>query len=347
MSRQRVKDYVNDATDGKGIVYQMEHAGFKAKLMEATLLQDNGRKHGLPPGEPLPVIPLACLPKAPSSWVNSAGSYVCPVNTNCGLWFDWTGNESLNTAVLASVKGMNPVTGQKIDDLTLEQYADKCPLHDCELTHGRFCQECGYELPPQNYICAPNTLWWDGFRQPDGLVRQFFFTEDEKKDIASLVIGKENTVPAFGFAFWKPKNPRTPPKREYRSKVMGYTKSANIPMKGAGGSWVSNSSPHLIHTQSISNTAETLYTSTTSSFTRGISTHVENKEVSVGAGAKIQQDLATDSLGLEGWQDKPSGLIRLYFCFEEQFREIVKGGLIDLEEIKNNDGFLKGLPVGG
>jgi hypothetical protein len=57
-------------------------------------------------------------------------------------------------------------------------------------------------------VSYPNTLWWDGFRQPDGSVRQFFFTEDEARDIASLVIGKENTVPAFGFAFYEPVKPR-------------------------------------------------------------------------------------------------------------------------------------------
>jgi hypothetical protein len=75
-----------------------------------------------------------------------------------------------------------------------------------------------------------------------------------------------------------------------------------------------------------------------------ISEH-KSKDVSVGAGAKIQQDLETDNLGLDGWQDKHTAVVRLYFCFEEQFKQIVEnGGVKDLKSNKN--GYLDKLPVG-
>jgi len=53
-------------------------------------------------------------------------------------------NDPLNTAILPSVKGMNPITGQKINTIDLEQYKDKCPIHGCNLSHERYCEECGY-----------------------------------------------------------------------------------------------------------------------------------------------------------------------------------------------------------
>jgi len=347
----------------KGYVHSMMHAGFQARLMKARRLEDTERVHVLPPGQPIPIFPIAALPGAPKEWVREAGTYVCPVDVGWGLWFDWTMNDSLNTAVIPSVKGMNPITGRKLEGLQLEQFADKCPKHGKPFAHGRHCEECGYEWPPQNYVCAPNTLWWDGFRQPDGTVRQFFFTDEDKRDIANLVIGKENTVPAFGFAFYRPKTPRTPPPK--------ITRYSGISGQSVGG-WDSDYETYdsgSIQVQSLyaSNTsadASKSYSSTGLSqkfggMIRGLDPSYKakarkaqtaksvkrSKSVSVGAGAKIHQDLETDSLGLEGWQDKHSAVIRLYFCFEEQFERIVEQG--GVKEFKSDDqGYLKDLPVG-
>ena len=188
-------------------VFQMEQGGCTATLQAAARLRGEG-VFGLPPGDPIQAFPIACLPGAPAGWVREAGSYVIEVDKEHGLWFDWTDNNPYNTAVVPSVKGMNPITRQKIEQLRVEQYHDKCPMHDVAFSHDRFCEKCGYKWPAQNYVAAPNTLWWDGFRQADGTVRQFFFSEDEIRDIASAVIGKENTVPAFGFAFFRPKKQR-------------------------------------------------------------------------------------------------------------------------------------------
>ena len=68
--------------------------------------------------------------------------------------------------------------------------------------------------------------------------------------------------------------------------------------------------------------------------------------LSVGAGAAISQSLAVDTRPLEDYHEKPQALLRIYFCFEDQFKAIVaKGGVKKLEQKKN--GFLQGVPVGG
>lgn len=71
----------------------------------------------------------------------------------------------------------------------------------------------------------------------------------------------------------------------------------------------------------------------------------KSKSVSVGAGAAIRQQLAPCDIGVDGWKDEPQSVIRLYFCFEPQFRKIVgDGGVLDLSG--DDAGFMRGLPVG-
>lgn len=415
MTQQRPDFYAFNVTK-TSVVGIMEHKGFQAALMRAPRLTGSGR-HGLPPGFNCPVWPVDALPGAPEDWVRGPGSYVCPVESDWGLWFSWTMNDHLNTAVLPSVKGMNPVTGEKLEGFTLDQYVEKCPKHKEPFKSGLLCEKCGYRWPPQSYISYPNKLWWDGFRQADGSVRQFFFTEDEERDIASKVIGKKNTVPAFGFAFYE-----TITKREIQRSFL----------RGAGGQCVQASAgidPGFImadcceteapadhkqlmgfldsmegklYSKELSSSMEPLHTTYNNMVVPGnqISCSVEPEEktcgpilekkgkptlhmktrskqlkgsvmrpqslaggqlagtfpnplkqvplvmkaVSVGAGAEIDQELVADTLAVDGWQTKPSGVIRLYFVFEKQFREIVKAGVKDLTGDKK--GYLKDLPVG-
>jgi len=160
---------------------------------------------GIPSGIPIPVLPVDYLKDRPKEWVGGEGSYVVPVDSDWGLWFNFSMNNAQNTAVLVSVKGMNPITGQRMNGYNLEDIKEECPIHKVTFMKGRLCKECGYKWPAQNYISAPNFLWIDGFRQADGTVRQFFFTEEMARSIPELVIGKEDTVPAFGFCFYRRK----------------------------------------------------------------------------------------------------------------------------------------------
>ena len=374
----------------------MKVGRFTAKLMRAERLKGE-HTFGLPPGTPVPVYPVDMLPGCPADWIRAAGSYVCPVSTNWGLWFDWTDNDSLNTAILPSVKGMNPITGQKISGLALEKYVEKCPKHNKPFKGDeRFCEECGYKWPPQNYVAAPNTLWWDSWKQPDGTGRQFFFSEDEARDIATLVIGKENVVPAFGFAFFEPKVRRElPPVSKSRGIGSFLFPDGPFSYKGAmppdaPGYGIKYLDKWAVAPKWTWGDSDTVQNTTTGPVTTPDTNHVycstakekeqktsggdlshllrcnsvppaprggiadslemeeddslELKSVSVGAGAKIDQDIEPDPLSPKDWKDEASGIIRLYFVFEPQFKQIIKAGINDIEG--SPEGPMHGLPVG-
>jgi hypothetical protein len=68
------------------------------------------------------------------------------------------------------------------------------------------------------------------------------------------------------------------------------------------------------------------------------------KEVSVGAGAKIEQNLVQDPFPLDSWCDKPEAVMTIYFVFQEKFEELKAGGLRDLSG--KPEGMLAGMPVG-
>ena len=394
-------------------VQTMEHSGYKAKIMCAKRLKGD-TVFGLPPGNPFNVIPIHCLPACPESWIRESGSYVIPIDTEDAMWFDWTDND-VNTAIIPSVKGMNPLNGLKLEQLRMEQYRDKCPKHDISFAHGRYCEKCGHSWTPQNYVSHPNILWLDGWLQPDGSVRQFFFTEDDKRDIASLVIGKENTVPAFGFAFFKTKVNRVVERNIVRG--MQYGGDCFGMQKGLTADWTvhtndvtydSGSSLGLLnctflaqtgtmHTNSTGGgtstkccntasansivtsscygeTTDSLISDVSDDYSRSVSSKAKkvsapvnyscddikiiegdefrskklsrapNKEVAVGAGARINQKLEVDKLALGEYIETPQSLVRLYFVFEDQLKDILdKGGI---KELRQNGGFMKNLPVG-
>jgi len=203
-------------------MFTMEYKGFSAVIQKAERLVGD-YVHGLPPGKPINVYPVDAFEKPLGNWVKGAGNYVVPVESDWGLWFDWTMNDYLNTAILPTVKGMNPITGQRTNGFALERYEEKCPVHKIKFKDGLFCEKCNFKWPKQNYVASPNTLWWDGFRTSDGKVRQFFFTEDLLKSIPEQVIGKEDTVPAFGFAFYQTKVRREWPKQKGSRTGIGVT----------------------------------------------------------------------------------------------------------------------------
>ena len=84
---------------------------------------------------------------------------------------------------------------------------------------------------------------------------------------------------------------------------------------------------------------------------RGFSKELESnseskgiKEVAVGAGAKIRQDLSPDPYPLESWKSVPDAVMTIYFVFQEEFEQIKAGGIRDLNGEK--ECFLAGIPVG-
>ena len=358
----------------------MEHKGFKAKIMEAERLVGD-QVHGLPPGLPLSCYPADVFKSYPENWMKGPGVFVVPVQPNKGLWFDWRDNDSNNTAVIPTVKGCNPITGMQTTGFHLEKYETKCPKHGCDFESHRFCPECGYKWPDRGYVSG-NPMWWDGFRSEDGSVRQFFFTEEMMRDVATHMIGKENTVPAFGFAFYSPKVPRPsyshfnhvyhvtnygspmhtifPEQKKYISKSIGLSNDIKFRSEG-------KSSPTLLNAlyscsaggQSVDAPLASSDGLVSADFSadapilreREITLEqvtepcpAPKKEVAVGAGARISQELPEDSHPLDSWKDTPDSVMTIYFVFQEEFNKMASNGFKDFKDCK--DGMLKGLPVG-
>jgi len=180
----------------------------------------------LPPHAQQEVFPVDEHPACPANWMHGsdkASSYFVAIEEGKGLWLDFNPNfaHKHDVAVLISIQGVNPITGQKTEKMGLEQYKKNCPVHNIAFQQGRFCPECGYKWPAQNYMCTTGQprglLWLDGFRAEDGVVRQYIFTAEQAKGIAAQVIG-EDRVFAIGVAFFLSKEP----KKELSFRESGY-----------------------------------------------------------------------------------------------------------------------------
>lgn len=424
--------------------------GCYASIMRTEKKAENSGK-GLPPGVPIPLLPVDYLEVRPDHWIGGEGSYVCPVDSDWALWFNWSMNNTSDTAVLASVKGMNPLTGQRMGSYDLETYGEECPVHKERFSTGKLCLKCGFKWPEQNFVSTPNPAYMDGYRMPDGNVRQFYFTEEMMKSIPEQVIGKEDTVPAFGFCFYRLRDRRTNYEggTSYRdefpighiSQNYRYSSPGSYSVKGSsvgeiltyfsssaageicspihdGGEIcppvhdsevtlekflgeVDYSSESRERGISFSNTAgtgdvvrEALYKAGMSesdaieahsrkpirtvrgpkgselkkrsfSTTRSAPTvraaadsasvsampmvhEIKDRsgmEVGLGAGAKIKQGFGKAAHGADKWEEKPTGVMRVYFVFQEEFEKYAAGGFKNLEGKKA--GYLEGLDVGG
>lgn len=179
--------------------------------------------HSLPPFEPMDAYPVDEYDACPNSWMNGsdiASSYFVGVKEDYGMWLDF--NECFyhthDVAVVISIQGINPITGQtmvKEKALQLEQYHTKCPIHKMKFEQDRYCDKCGFKWPGQNYLSTTGTpemkLWLDGFRSSDGKVRQYIITEDKMRSVAAEVMKKrgedpENRVFAIGIAYYLSKH---------------------------------------------------------------------------------------------------------------------------------------------
>jgi hypothetical protein len=230
---------------------------------------------------------------------------------------------------------------QKTDALRLEQYKEKCPVHGVVFEGERFCKEkeCGYRWPPQNYVAAPNTLWWDGFRQPDGTVRQFFFTADTLRDVGIAVLGKDR-VPAFGFAIFRAKEPRPrPTHRPARAAGLIGASADSAPYDTLLAAFIDGPDGPELLGQSLekgggaaSPRVRRMGSAAVASAASVSATRREaiTKTVAVGRGAQIHQDLVPDPKRLDEWEAEPSAVIAIYFVPEDVAVQILEGPRRDL-----------------
>ncbi len=360
------------------------------KALESRITEGKEVSQGLPPYAPRKAFKVDEY-HCPTSWMHGSGlasSYFVPIEAEHGMWLDFNRNwaHKHHVAVLISVQGVNPLDGQSMVEgaLNLRQYKTKCPVHDVEFGADRYCEKCGYKWVPQNYLATTGTpnglLWLDGFLAADGVVRQYYFTEEEAKGVAHQIIGAEKKVYSIGIAFYLSKEPKPVPKSVTRggSDLLmafsddkggsGYCMPASYSVcsagpapsatwKGAKKEMLSCSSPKLkraVRSRGISGQSAGGIVMPDSMPEAPIADSGDElfdydseesvKQLDIAAGAKIDQKVYLDPNDLDFWQDKPAGMLYINYTPTEQAIAIIKKGMKDLT--KGGEGFLAGLKAG-
>lgn len=323
--------------------------------------------YGLPPYNIQSTYVVDEYPACPTNWMHGSGkaaSYFFPVGKGKHLWLDFNQNwgHTHHIAIVLSVQGINPITGQQSKVLRLEQYREKCPIHQDEaFKQDRFCEKCEFKWPPQNYMTTVSTphrlLWVDGWRIEDGTIRGFLITAETMKGIATQIIG-EDRVWSIGIAFYLSKIAKPAPSHPTRSvtiqgKGMGF--SGNSPTLHSAPESKGYSSTIPIASDSLS--ADMEMEASTSSKPRSsrklrsaasgqsVQRQVETEKLEIAAGAKITQELAHyDPNNLDFYEDQPAGLIYANYCSLDDFEKIIAEGTRDMT--KEGEGPLHGLDVG-
>lgn len=329
-----------------------------------TILDEDGNEKvaGLPPYNERPAFPVDEYPACPSNWMHGsdmAGSYFVPVVDGRGLWLDFNGctDHDHHVAAVISIQGINPISGQKQDEMVLEQYKNKCPVHDKDFQQDRFCSDCGYKWPAQNYISTNGRgmpskhFWLDGFRSQDGRVQQYLFTHEELRGVANQVIGKDRVF-AIGVAFFLSKEAKPKPKMEPQNKGIDTSGDGEIITYSSFYS-TNNTSGVEVNTISargaimqnyadMQNHAESPVFSQSSILRAEVREVQQTQHYEVGAGAAIKQQVYEDPENVDFWKNEPEAFLYVnYVCVEDAVRILESG--------KRNEkalGFMDGLKVG-
>ncbi|MBI4098837.1 MAG: hypothetical protein HY437_02295 [Candidatus Magasanikbacteria bacterium] len=337
--------------------------------------------HALPPYAQRAAFSVDEYPECPASWMRGSGtesSYFVPVKPEHGLWFDFNPNvlHAHDVAVLISVQGINPLTGQKTDVFRLEQYKENCPVHGKPFGQERFCEECKFKWPGQNYLATTGTphglFWLDGFRAPDGKVRQWVFTEEEMRGVAAQLIGADRVF-AIGITFFLSKEPKPAPSPLPVIRRSAYGMLGGLPPAGGSsfpdglmksfGASAAGGAPHgtlsMDTLEALEDAGQEVYaggppeqrhllssrrSSGMDGDFRARSATIRPKRLEVAAGARIQQQVYDDPREIGYWADEPAGVIYVNYCDEATAARIITAGRRDLTA--GGEGFMQNLQVG-
>lgn len=316
---------------------------------------------GLPPYHGRRLYLVDKYPACPSNWLRSQGrliSLFVPIVPGQAAWLDFNGCNSCPTdvAVVVSVQGVNPLTLRPCTDAQLEQYVDRCPTHNVPFGAHRFCHQCGFKWPRQNYLATTGTpngaFWLDGFRRPDGTVSQYLLSTDTSRvGVAEAVLGTQR-VHALGLSFFMSKHPKPTAVAPERDGCIGFTSfgsdSEGLSPKGSvsysGTISYKTSKPRgpaflskgVAAAAEIScSVAETSAPSAPSApgnsqWRRSVQ-EVTPTQVEVMPGETIDQQVYDDPQPLSYWQDQPEVVVVLNYCTEADADMILAGGTADVE----------------
>ena len=329
----------------------MEVNGLKCVINTPKAIEDKKDEvHSLPPYAKQDVFLVDEYESCPENWIHgssNSSSYFLGVQEGTGLWLDFNQNcyNTHDVAVVVSIQGINPITGQKTLKTEMEQYIDKCPVHNKEFQQDRFCPKCKFKWPKQNYLstasCFSGQFWLDGFRMPDGKVRQWVFTKDTIRGVAKNIIG-EDRVFAIGLAFYKSKKPKQTFdyeeffKEKFKNKQPYKVNSPNViwEHKFMYDSDVYGSETPISCNSMLSDNVK--------KSPRCLRGFVETEKFEVAAGAQISQEVREDSNSLDYWEKTPSGFIYINYDSVENISKIIQNG--KRKEI--SEGFLANIPTG-
>jgi len=392
ISKSNSMKYISDANGTRGAFYQLslgirKYCEFKAKGkninkmfdvldIKKTKMKVRGLEcsintpearisdqnvNYLPPYAPTPAYVVDEYPACPDNWMHGsakASSYFVPVKTGKGMWLDF--NEASkksrhHLAAVISVQGVNPVTGQRTSSMRLEKYENKCPIHDIDFQQDRFCSECEYKWPAQNYLASNMTpqgqFWIDGFRNEEGLVRQYIFTEEEEKRGIAQAISGDDRVFAIGIAFFRSKKKKPIPKPIYFGGFSGYSGVSGYSAisgysgysgcsrvsgySGISGSW----STHGIMNATVDSIGiGASYPDQQIIFDEPI----DVKSYEIAAGSKIKQTVYEDTNKISFWEDEPYAMLYINYADEKSVEQILAKG----KRKYRPEGFLTNIPVG-
>jgi len=341
--------------------------------------------HGLPQHRRRRAYLVDKYPACPKSWDRSTGnmaSYFVPIVNGSGMWLDF--NETLkyagnHVAVVISVQGVNPLTGLECTDMQLEQYTECCPTHKTKFGPDRLCTTCNFRWPKQNYIATTGTpdglFWLDGFRAPDGVIRQYLLTTEKARGVANAIMG-EKRVFAIGLAFFLSKEPRPKPQprrksdgvtlnwcgpiggglKSYEDAPIGsdggcddtvyYTSTMNSTLGDAGSKGLISGAkglPGMKGEHGFDGPIASASAPMARRFAIG-GQSVNVQKVEVAAGAQVRQIIYDDPFTLDYWVTSPESVILVNYALEVDVEEILKGGEIDVSG--SPEGFLQKIPVG-
>ena len=323
--------------------------------------------NGLPPYAPQSTYSVDDYPTCPENWMKSdekLSSYFVGVEEDKGMWLDFNQNRlnEHHTAILISIQGINPVTGLKQSEPCLERYEECCPKHGCKFEKNRHCPECGYQWPMQNYLSSYATpsghLWLDGFRTIEGQIRQYIFTKEKMRGVASNIIGADRVF-AIGISFFKSKEKNN----LFSAKERIFSKSVNHEAYlGQKIQWGNSVFPEIKcikpsmnyhHSHGILRSSLSIAGNDNTtcggapeaaidySSARSI---IENEKIEIGAGAKIKQSVYNCDKPLSFWEDEPCAQICINYTHQDIVNKILKAGKKDWNP--NKDGFMTGIPAG-
>lgn len=150
--------------------------------------------------------------RAPSTWARSdeaAGlvSYFVEAEPDHMIWFDLRQLEQHPHLVAARFSSQGV----------------------CALTRQPMAVPLRLEQHPQNYITSEQSPFWrDGFMAPDGITREFIFTEERERGVAAALLG-DARVNAFGIALWLAREPKPRPAYYGRGPLRGALEAMPAP----------------------------------------------------------------------------------------------------------------------